>query len=129
MHNNKKRQTQNPHNQWEAHQTAYQQPQNHRLRTDSSLSHRGINACYWYQIFALDSAAVITQTCLARMKASFLIQYIITEKQSNQINTLYGETKKMAHDSQIVKLSYDGPSHGQASDTNQRIKDLLQGRH
>ena len=35
---------------------------NHRLRTDSSLSHRGggggLNAFYWYQIFALDSAVV-----------------------------------------------------------------------
>ena len=39
-----------------------QQQQNHRLRTDSSLSHwgggGGLNAFYWYQIFALDSAVV-----------------------------------------------------------------------
>ena len=41
----------------------------------------------------------------------------------------------MAHDSQIVrakeslKLSYSGPSQGQASSTNQRIKALRQGRH
>ena len=39
-----------------------QQQQNHRLRTDSSLSHRGggggLNAFYWYQIFALNSAVV-----------------------------------------------------------------------
>ena len=40
MHN-KQRQTQNPHNQWEAHQTADQQQQNQRLRTGSNLSHRG----------------------------------------------------------------------------------------
>ena len=43
-----------------------QQQQNHRLRTDSSLSHRGgggggLNAFYWYQIFALDSAVVEVQ--------------------------------------------------------------------
>ena len=41
-----------------------QQP-NQGLRTDSSLSHRGggggINAFYWYQIFALDSAVVEVQ--------------------------------------------------------------------
>ena len=34
-----------------------QQQQNHRLRTDSSLSHQwggvGLNAFYWYQIFAM----------------------------------------------------------------------------
>ena len=40
----------------------------------------------------------------------------------------------MAHDSEIVrakgnlKLSYGGPSQGQASGTNQRIKALRQGR-
>ena len=40
----------------------------------------------------------------------------------------------MTHDSQIVrakgnlKLSYGGASKGQASDTNQRIKALRQGR-
>ena len=40
-----------------------QQQQNHRLRTDSSLSHGGggLNAFYWYQIFALDSAVVEVQ--------------------------------------------------------------------
>ena len=44
-----------------------QQQQDHRLRTDSSLSHggggggEGLNAIYWYQIFALDSGVVKTQ--------------------------------------------------------------------
>ena len=33
------------------------------------------------------------------MKASWLMQYIITEKQSNQIDTHYDETNKMALDS------------------------------
>ena len=39
----------------------------HRLRTDSSVSHRGggggggLNTFYWYQIFALDSAVVEVQ--------------------------------------------------------------------
>ena len=42
--------------------------------------------------------------------------------------TRYDETKKKAHDSQIVrakenlKLSYGGSSERQTSDTNQRIK-------
>ena len=48
-----------------------QQQQNHRLSTDSSISHRGgggwggggggLNAFYWCQIFALDSAVVEVQ--------------------------------------------------------------------
>ena len=62
MHN-KQWQTQNPHNQWEAHQTTDQQQQNQRLRRASRLSHwgrggGGLNAFYWYQIFALDSVVV-----------------------------------------------------------------------
>ena len=53
------------------------------------------------------------------------MQCIIIEKQSNQI-THFDDTKKRAHDSQIVraeenlKLSYGGPSQRQASGTNQR---------
>ena len=46
-----KNQTQNPHKQWEVHKTINQQ-QNHRLRTDSSLSHwggggGGLHSFYW----------------------------------------------------------------------------------
>ena len=58
------------------------------------------------------------------------MQCFITGKQSDQI-THYDETKKMAHDSQIVrakenlKLSHGGPSQRQASGTNQRIKDTV----
>ena len=64
------------------------------------------------------------------MDASYLMQCIITEKQSN-----YDYTKKKAHDSQIVrakdtlKLSYGGPSQLHASGTKQRIKALRQDRH
>ena len=52
-----------------------QQQQNHHLRTDSSLSHRGrggggLKVLYWHQIVALDSVVAKTQTCLARMEAS-----------------------------------------------------------
>ena len=48
--------------------------------------------------------------------------------------THYDETKKRAHDSQMVrakenlKLSHGGPSYRQASDTNQPIKALCQSR-
>ena len=48
--------------------------------------------------------------------------------------THYNDTKKRAHDSQIVrakenlKLSYGVPSQRQASGTNQPIKALCQGR-
>ena len=68
--------------------------------------------------------------CLAHMDAS--LQCIITEKQSNQINTLWWYKEK---DSQIVrakenlKLSYGGHSQKQAWSTNQRFKALSQGRH
>ena len=40
MHIKAKTQTQNPHQQWEVHKTMNQKQQNHRLRADSSLSHR-----------------------------------------------------------------------------------------
>ena len=49
--------------------------------------------------------------------------------------THYGESKKNTHNSQIVramgnlKLSHVWPSQRQALGTNQRIKDLRQGRH
>ena len=53
--------------------------QNHRLRTDSILSHRGggggggggggdLNAFYWYQIFALNSAVVEVQEMFSSHK-------------------------------------------------------------
>ena len=70
MHNKTKTNTE-PNNQWEAHQTTYQQQQNHRPRTDSSPSHRGgLNAFYGYQILAQDSVVVKIQNCLARMEAA-----------------------------------------------------------
>ena len=51
-----------------------QQQQNHRLRTDSSLSRwgggGGLNAFYWFQTFALDSVVSKAQNCFARMEAS-----------------------------------------------------------
>ena len=49
--------------------------------------------------------------------------------------TLHDETKKRAHDSQIVrakenlKLSHGGSSYRLASDTNPPIKALRQSRH
>ena len=49
----------------------------------------GLNAFYSYQIFAIDSAVVEAQKFKAHMEASLLLQCIITEKLSNQINTLW----------------------------------------
>ena len=40
---------------------ASQQQQNNRLNTDSNTGHWGLNAFYWYQIFALDSIVVEVQ--------------------------------------------------------------------
>ena len=63
------------------------------------------------------------------------MQCIVTEKKSRIKLTHYHETKKRAHDQQIVranetlKLTYGGPSQGQASGTNQWTKALRQGRH
>ena len=61
------------------------------------------------------------------MEASLLMQCIITEKRSHQINTLWWNKEK-AHGSQIVKpkenlkLSYGGPSQQQASAPNNGLK-------
>ena len=75
------------HNGSNNKQKTYQQ-QNHRLRTDSSLSHQGgLNAFYWYQIFALDSAVVEVQEMFSSHGGHLLMQCIIMEKHSNQINT------------------------------------------
>ena len=51
-----------------------QQQQNQRLRTDSSLTNGegGLNAFYWYQIFALDSAVVEVQEMFSSHGGGFL---------------------------------------------------------
>ena len=63
------------------------------------------------------------------------MQCIIMEKHSKIILTHHDETKKRAHDSQIVrakenlKLSHGGSSYGYASGLNSTIKALRQSRH
>ena len=59
------------------------------LERTAALVTRGVNAFYWYmyQVFALDSAVVEIQKCSARMVAFKLMQCIIVEKPSNQVNT------------------------------------------
>ena len=52
------------------HQTTNLQQQNHRIRTDNSLSQRGLKCILLVQNFTLDSLVVKTQNCLARMEAS-----------------------------------------------------------
>ena len=66
----------------ECHSGNNNQQQNYHLRTDSSQSHGegGLNAFYWFQIFALDSAVVEAQ--------NNGLQCIIIEKQYYQINAL-----------------------------------------
>ena len=75
--------------QWEQQSATNQQQQNDCRRKESSLSHWGINVFYWYQIFALDSVVVRAQEYLVCMEVSLLLQCIIIEKQSNQLNILY----------------------------------------
>ena len=65
----------------------------------------------------------------SRIEASLLIPCIITEKQSNQINTL-GDIKKRTQDSQRVRakenliLSHGGSSQSKAPGTNPQMKEL-----
>ena len=78
---------------------------------DSSLSQRGwgggggLNAFYWYQIFALDSAVVEVQYLFSSLGGILTIAMYH-----------YGE-KKRVHDSRIVKakenfkLRHGGPSY------------------
>ena len=53
--------------QLEQQSTTNQQQNNRRPRADSILSHweGGLNAFYWYQIFALDSVDIKAQTLLS----------------------------------------------------------------
>ena len=94
----------------------------------------GLNAFYWYQIFALDSAVVQVQEMFSSHDGHKLINL------SSWRNTLiilihHNETKKGAHDSQIVrakgnlKLSHGGSSYIFASGNNPSIKALRQSRH
>ena len=78
---------------------------------DSSLSHRGgggggggggLNAFYWYQIFALDSAVVEVQK-LFSSHGGLLTNAMYYHGETLIKLTPFDETKKRAHDSQIVR--------------------------
>ena len=112
--------------------TINQQQQNHRLRTDSSQTSGGLNEFYWYQIFALDSVVVKTQTLFSSY-VGFPNYCNVSSQGNNLINlTHYDVTKKRSYDSQTVqtkenlKLSHSGPSQRQASGANPLIKALCQ---
>ena len=66
---------------------------------DSSLSHRGgLNAFYWYQIFALASAVVEVQK-IFNSHGGHLTNAMYHHGKHNQIKlTLHDEKKKRAHD-------------------------------
>ena len=73
----------------------------------------GLNAFYWYQIFALDSAVVEVQEMFSSHGGLLTnAMYHHGEKLTH-----HDETKKRDHDSQIVrakenfKLSHGGPSY------------------
>ena len=89
--------TQNPYKQWEIHKTINQQLQNHRFRTDSSLSHRGggggLNAFYWRQIFALDSVVVNTQR-LFSSREGFLTNAMHHHREKNLIKLTHLDKRK-----------------------------------
>ena len=87
--------------------------------TDSSLSHRwgggDLNAFYWYQIFALDSAVVEVQEMFRSHGSHLTIgMYHYGETLIKLIH--HDETKKRAYDSQIVKAKENHKlSHGGSS--------------
>ena len=93
-----------------------QQQQNHCLRTDSSLSHRGLYAFNWYQIFALDSAVFEVQEMFSSY-GGHLTNAVYHLGETLVKLTHHDETKKRAHDSQIVrakenlKFSHGGSSY------------------
>ena len=77
----------------------------------------GLNAFYWYQIFALDSAVVEVQEIISS-HGGHLTNAMYHHGKNILINILHhDETKKRAHDSQIVrakenlKLSHGGSSY------------------
>ena len=84
--------------------------------------------------FALDYVVVNTQKVFS-LQGGFQTSAMHHHRKNLIKLTHNDETKKRANDSQIVrtkenlKLSYDGPSLGYASCTNQRIKVKRQGRH
>ena len=85
----------------------------------------------WFQMFALDSVFVVKVQNMLSLHGCFLLL-----QRNNLIKVAYyDETKKRAHDSQIVrakeylKLSHYGPSQRPASDTNGAIIILRQSRH
>ena len=63
----------------------------------------GVNAFYWYQIFALDSAVVEVQENFSS-HGGHLTNAMYHHGKNTLIKLLHhDETKKMAHDSQIVR--------------------------
>ena len=78
---------------------------------------RRLNAFYWYQIFALDSAVVEVQEMFSS-HGGHLTNAMYHHGKNTLIKLLHhDETKKRAHDSQIVrakenlKLSHGGSSY------------------
>ena len=94
----------------------------------------GLNAFYWYQIFALYSAVVEAQKIVARTRILYYCNVSLWRNKLIKL-THYDEIEKMAQDSQIVrakenlKLSHGGPSYSQTSGTKPQIKALCQSHH
>ena len=89
-----------------------------------------LNAFYWRQIF-VPRFCCCENTTLFSSHGGFLTNLMYHHRETIKL-THFDDTKKGTHDSQIVrakenpKLSYDGPSQRQASDTKERIKTLDQ---
>ena len=120
-----------------------QQQQSHHIRTDNSVNHgrwgggggKGSNTFYWRQVFVIDTAVVKTKI-LFSSHGGFPSLCNVSSQRNNLIKlTHYDETKKMAHDSKIVratenvKFDHVGPSQRQSSGANQLVKALHQGRY
>ena len=89
----------------------YQQQQNHRLSKSMQPKLPGVlNVFYRRQIFALDSVVKVVKTLIkllnVRLEASYLMQCIFTEKQTNQIKILIQTKWLMTHGlSELKKTS------------------------
>ena len=87
----------------------------------------GLNAFYWYQIFALDSAVVEVQEMFSS-HGGHLTNAMYHHGDTLLSNNQHDETKKRAHNSQIVrakenlKLSHVGPATDKHQAPTHRLK-------
>ena len=122
MHIKTKTKYRNPNIQWEAHKTRNKKQQNNQLRTDSGLSH------YWGDgrgsQMHFTGANISPRSFVKIIKMFGSNRGFLTPQRNNLIKlTHYDDTKKRAHDTQIVDVKENlRCSHG---GTSQRFLALI----